>query len=54
MSRYHREGIVCLCNSDSDGYFPELECLGIKGKVLSAYVTVILMAISLNWTASVS
>ena len=29
-------------------YFPELDCLCIIGKVLSVYVTVILMAISLN------
>ena len=51
---YHREGIACVCNSDSGGYFPELNCLCIMGKVLSAYVTVILTAISRNWTASVS
>ena len=54
MPPYHREGFVYLCNSDSDGYFPELECLCIIVKVLSTYVTVILMAISQNWTASVS
>ena len=40
--------------TDSDGYFPEFDCLFIIGKVLSAYLTVILMAFSLNWSASVS
>ena len=50
----HREGIACLCYNDSDAYFSVLDFLCIVGKVLSAYVIVILMAISLNWTTSVS
>ena len=54
MPLYHREDSVYLFNNDSDSYFPELDRLRIIGKELSAYVTVIMMAFSLNWTASVS